>query len=466
VIRRIPVSVFFLLVSIDKLLSAIYFFIICLKTLICFVEANMKKNLEGLLSIVHENISDVPFGVRFWDGDTISFGSGKALFTLIFKTERSARRVFSEGSLGFGEEYVAGNIVVEGDFKTLMRLGTDGMIQNMKLPLKTKLALIVNHFRSLNTKRGSLNNVSHHYDRGNDFYRLYLDETMTYSCAYFRDGNDSLEQAQQQKYEHICRKLQLRQGETLLDIGCGWGGMLIYAARHYGTKGVGYTLSRGQAEYSRQLIREMGLEKKIEIVLDDYRHIAGQFDKFVSIGMFEHVGKSRIPIFMKQVGMLLKPGGVGLLHTIGKERKTPSDAWTMKYIFPGGYIPVLDHVIKVMGKSGFVPMDIENLRLHYAATLDQWAQRFEANANKIESMFDEKFVRMWRIYLNGSAAAFRNGDLRLYQILFTKGLNNQLPLTREHMYLTSQEKTQETKYLFDFAENSFRTHARESHHAV
>jgi cyclopropane-fatty-acyl-phospholipid synthase len=394
----------------------------------------MKKHLEHLLRIIHKNVSDVPFGVQFWDGDSVYFGSDQPLFTVIFKTERSVRRVFSEGGLGFGEEYVAGNIIVEGDFKELMRLGMDRSMQDMKLSLKTKLALLIRHLQSLNTARGSSKNVSHHYDRGNDFYRLYLDESMTYSCAYFRDGNDSLEQAQQQKYEHICRKLQLREGEALLDIGCGWGGMLIYAARHFGIKGVGYTLSREQTEYARQLVRDLGLERSVEIFLDDYRHITGQFDKFVSIGMFEHVGKGHIPTFMKQVQTLLKPGGVGLLHTIGKERKTSRDGWTMKYIFPGGYIPVLDHIIRVMGKSDFVPIDIENLRLHYAATLDKWVQRFEANANNIVSMFDEKFVRMWRMYLNGSAAAFRNGDLRLYQILFTKGLNNRFPLTRDHLY--------------------------------
>ena len=426
----------------------------------------MKKALEHLFRIVQENVSDIPFKVQFWDGDIINFGSGKSRFNLIFKTEQSARRIFGEGTLGFGEEYIAGNIVVEGDFKALMQLGTEPSVQDMKLSLKTKLALLIKHLQSLNTTKGSSRNISHHYDKGNDFYRLYLDETMTYSCAYFRDGNDSLEAAQQHKYEHICRKLQLREGETLLDIGCGWGGMLIYATKHYGTKGIGYTLSREQAEYSRQLIKEMGLEKNVEIVLDDYRHIAGQFDKFVSIGMFEHVGKGHIPTFMKQVKTLLKPGGVGLLHTIGKERKTPTDGWTMKYIFPGGYIPVLDHVIKVMGKSDFVPVDIENLRLHYAATLDRWAQRFEVNAHEIASMFDEKFVRMWRMYLNGSAAAFRNGDLRLYQILFTKGLNNQFPLTREHLYLRSGEKIQGMKSPIDLSQSNFRTHAPESHHAV
>jgi cyclopropane-fatty-acyl-phospholipid synthase len=426
----------------------------------------MKKALERLLRIIQENGSDVSFRVQFWDGDSINFGSGQPLFTLIFKTERSARRIFSEGSLGFGEEYVAGNIIVEGDFKVLMQLGTDRSIQDMKLSLRTRLALLIKHLQSLNTARGSSKNVSHHYDKGNDFYRLYLDESMTYSCAYFHSDDDSLGQAQQHKYEHICRKLLLREGETLLDIGCGWGGMLIYAARQYGTRGVGYTLSREQKEYATKLIKELGLEKNVEILLDDYRHIAGQFDKIVSIGMFEHVGKSNISTFMKQVKAALKPGGVGLLHTIGKERNTPRDGWTMKYIFPGGYIPVLDHIIKVMGRSGFVPVDIENLRLHYAATLDKWAQRFESNADKIASMFDENFVRMWRMYLNGSAAAFRNGDLRLYQILFTKGLNNYFPLTREHLYLTSGEKIGEMRNPIGFSKSNFHTHGRESHHTV
>ncbi|HOB69959.1 MAG TPA: class I SAM-dependent methyltransferase [Syntrophorhabdaceae bacterium] len=158
------------------------------------------------------------------------------------------------------------------------------------------------------------------------------------------------------------------------------------------------------------------------------------FDKFVSIGMFEHVGKAFISSFIDKTKSLLKPKGIGLLHTIGKESDTPEDPWTMKYIFPGGYLPILDHVVHIMGEKGLVPVDIENLRLHYAKTLDEWAKRFEANAMKIERMFDAGLVRMWRMYLNGSSAAFRWGNIRLYQILFTNGLNNDLPLTREHLY--------------------------------
>jgi cyclopropane-fatty-acyl-phospholipid synthase len=394
----------------------------------------MKKTLLHLLRILSDNVPDIPFKVQFWDGDAFSFGNGEPVFSLLFKTEEAARRIFSKGTLGFGEEYVAGNVFVEGDFKELMRLGTDPHFQDLKLSPRTKLAVMIEYLKSLNTMKGSLKNIAHHYDRGNEFYKLYLDESMTYSCAYFRSSEDTLEQAQQQKYEHICRKLQLQEGETLLDVGCGWGGMLIYATKHYGVKGYGCSLSTEQVGYAKKRIEEEGLEKDIRIALEDYRNITGQFDKFVSIGMFEHVGRKFIPAFMKKARTFLKTGGTGLLHTIGKERDAPDDAWTTKYIFPGTHIPVLDHVVRTMGENGLVPLDIENLRLHYAATLDEWARRFEANVQKIESLFDDKLVRMWRMFLNGSAAIFRNGDIRVYQILFSNGLNNALSLTREHVY--------------------------------
>ncbi len=256
----------------------------------------------------------------------------------------------------------------------------------------------MSHVRSLNTLKASARNVAHHYDLGNDFYKLYLDNSMTYSCAYFKNKNDTLEDAQLQKYEHICRKLHLKEGETLVDIGCGWGGMLLYAARRYGVKCLGCTLSAHQAEYAKKRVTEEGLGGNITILLEDYRNIKGQFDKFVSIGMFEHVGKSLISTFIDRTKAMLKPGGIGLLHTIGKERNTPFDPWTMKYVFPGGHLPVLDHVIRAMGKKGLVPIDIENLRLHYAATLDEWAKRFEANVEQIENMFDQRLVRTWRMY--------------------------------------------------------------------
>ncbi len=394
----------------------------------------MKTMLNKLLLALSKVNSDISFEIRFWDGESKMYGEGEPAFILTFVNEHAAKRLLRDGALGFGEEYMAGNIDVDDDFKELMRLGATPLIEDMNLSFLTKSGVLFQRLRTLNSASRSAKNISYHYDRGNDFYKLWLDESMTYSCAYFRSENDTLEKAQQQKYEHICRKLQLKKGETLVDIGCGWGGMLIYAAKHYGIKGVGCTLSRPQVDYAQQKIKEEGLEDQVSIRYQDYRKLTGTFDKFVSIGMFEHVGKNYIPTFLAQVRSLLKAGGLGLLHTIGKDKATRPDAWTIKYIFPGGYIPLLDEIIRAMGKTGLVPNDVENLRIHYAMTLDQWSKRYEANVAAVRKMFDERFVRMWRMFLNGSAAGFRYGTTRLYQIMFTDGLNNSLPLTREHIY--------------------------------
>lgn len=211
--------------------------------------------------------------------------------------------------------------------------------------------------------------------------------------------------------------------------------MLIYAAKKFNVTGVGCTLSEPQLQLAQERIKQEGLQDQIRILKQDYRNIEGVFNKFVSIGMFEHVGKKFIRQFMEKTRALLNKGGIGLLHYIGKEKVSRGDPWTLKYIFPGGYIPILDEVMRAMGELDLIPIDIENLRLHYAKTLDEWSKRFEARVDKIRKMFDESFVRMWRMFLNGSAAGFRYGNTRLFQITFTNGLNNLLPLTREHLYL-------------------------------
>jgi cyclopropane-fatty-acyl-phospholipid synthase len=394
----------------------------------------MKKAIKDLLNSFSKTAPGVPFEGRLWDGERLQFGSGVPVFVLTLKTELAAKRIFTGGALGFGEEYMDGNIEVEGEFKQLLRFGFDPAFRELRLSLWTKLGALWLYLTSLNTFVRSPRNISHHYDRGNDFYRLWLDASMTYSCAYFRRDGDTLEQAQDQKHSRICRKLQLKEGESLVDIGCGWGGMLFYAAKHYGVKCVGCTLSRPQYDYVAAKVKEEGLGDRITVLLQDYRAISGQFDKFVSVGMFEHVGKRFIPAFMEKTRSLLKPGGIGLLHTIGSERQTSGDPWTLKYIFPGGYVPRLDEIVREMGNCRLVPIDVENLRLHYAKTLDLWSERFEHNVKKIESMFDDKFVRMWRMFLLGSSAGFRYGDSRLYQVTFTNGLNNSLPITREHLH--------------------------------
>lgn len=394
----------------------------------------MKKNLKRFLVLLSDSVPDVSFAVRFWDGDRLDFGAGPPEFFLALKNPGAAKSVLRNGELGFAEAYMAGNIDVAGDFSQLLRLGVQAENRVKQLSLRSKMEFLFRYARNLNFPGQAHRNISYHYDLGNDFYRLWLDDSMTYSCAYFQHQGDSLEKAQRQKYDYICRKLQLAPGETLVDIGCGWGGMLLHAAKHYGVKGVGCTLSKPQVELAQQRVKEAGLQNQVAIHHMDYRSLSGRFDKLVSIGMFEHVGRKFIPVFMRKVQSLLKPGGIGLLHTIGREKQSYVNLWTTKYIFPGGYLPSLDEIVRAMGKFDLVPNDVENLRLHYAMTLDKWCERFEAHCDAVRRMFDERFVRMWRLFLYGSAANFRYGKIRLYHVTFTHGLNNDLSITRDYLY--------------------------------
>ena len=327
-----------------------------------------------------------------------------------------------------------GDLEIEKDLLKLFRLGFAINFDDHGLPFWQKIQMVILSLLNSSTLRRAPKNISFHYDKGDEFYALYLDKTMTYSCAYFSNPDDSLEQAQLNKYEHISRKLLLKPNESLLDIGCGWGGMLIYAAQKYGISGVGITLSKNQFQYANRKIEELGLQNQIKVLYQDYRQLNEKFDKIVSIGMMEHVGKKFIPIFIQKVSDLLKIRGLGLLHTIGKDTPSTGDLWTFSYIFPGAYIPTLHELVKEMGKSGFSILDVENLRFHYAKTLEKWAENFEGNIEKIGKLFDETFVRQWRLFLNSTAAGFKYGNSRLFQILVSKGLDNTLPVTRAHVY--------------------------------
>jgi len=373
------------------------------------------------------------FAFEFWDGEAIAYGNHPEMI-LRFRSKEGAKQLLCNGFLGFGEAYMAGDLEVEGDLQELLRLGICLRYDRRNLSFWKKIRFLAHSLATRNTLGRVPQNIEYHYDLGDEFYQLFLDQTLTYSCGYFTSERDSLQQAQLNKYEHICRKLKLRPGEKLLDIGCGWGGMLIYAAQNYGANGLGITLSHNQYERANRKIEELGLHNSIKVALADYREIDGEFDKFVSIGMFEHVGKAFIPVFMKELSRLLIKGGIGLLHTIGKVTESPGDPWILRYIFPGGYIPNLTEIVREMGLAGFSLLDVENLRLHYAHTLDRWADNYEKNLERAKQMFDEPFVRMWRLFLNASSAGFKYGSSRLYQILFSNGLNNELPLTRKHLY--------------------------------
>ncbi|MDY0212976.1 MAG: cyclopropane-fatty-acyl-phospholipid synthase family protein [Desulfuromonadaceae bacterium] len=394
----------------------------------------MKNIFKEIIEATDPHKSGAALQVHFWDGDNIRIGQQPAQAKLEFRSPTALRRVLQEGSLGFGEEYMLGNIEIEGDMQHLIRVGLNSSLDTPQLPLQTKMAVALLRLQTNNTKSRAAINIQRHYDLGNDFYRLWLDSSMTYSCAYFRNDRRNLEQAQSDKYEHICRKLRLKQGESLVDIGCGWGGMLIYAAKHYGISGVGCTLSQQQYEYACARIKEENLTGQINIRLEDYRDLRGQFDKFVSIGMFEHVGKKYHTTFMQKVRGLLKPGGFGVLHCITKDAPEKCDPWINKYIFPGGEIPAVNEVVRLLGNGAFILEDMENLRRHYAITLCEWTKRYEQVAATIEATFGPHFARMWRTYLNFSEAAFCCGKLHLHQFLFSCGTDHSYPLTREHVY--------------------------------
>jgi cyclopropane-fatty-acyl-phospholipid synthase len=395
----------------------------------------MKKVFRCIADAIHQADPLAAFTFEFWDGDKIAYGN-QSKVVLHFKSTRSAREILKKDFTGLGEAYMLGEVDVEGDLRELLRLGLALKFYENGLGLWRKFLVLCAYLTNGSTPERCQKDIARHYDLGNDFYALFLDKTMTYSCAYFKNDDDSLEAAQTNKYEHIARKLMLKRGERLIDIGCGWGGMLIYAAQKYGVTGVGNTLSRNQYEYANRKIRELGLTGRIEVLLQDYRQCTGEFDKLVSIGMFEHVGKRSIPVFMQKVSGLLKKGGLGLLHTIGKEIYSPTDPWITRYIFPGGYLPDLPEIVQNMGLVELSILDVENLRMHYSRTLDHWAENYEKNVERVRAMFDDVFVRMWRFYLLSCSAGFKYGFIRLYQILFSNGLNNELPMTREHIYVT------------------------------
>ncbi len=403
----------------------------------------MNNILEDIFKKVSARAPQVSFGAEFWDGTVKHYGAGTEAFKIIVRREESVKRILGGGTLAFGEEYTAGNIAIEGDLQKMAALYGQWQAVAGDLSVATVARILWNRAFSRGTIADAQKNIRRHYDISNDFYSLWLDPTMTYSCAYFKSDADSLETAQNNKLEHICRKLQLKAGESLVDIGCGWGGMMFYAAKHYGAVCSGYTLSKNQYDYVTRKIKEDGLEGKVSVYLQDYRKIKGSFDKFVSVGMFEHVGKRYEKKFFAVVKKILKPKGIGLLHTIGSKTGAATDPWIARYIFPGGYIPTLAMVAGNMSKAGLVFYDVEDLRLHYAKTLDFWIKNFENNLGQAQKIMSaqlrdeirsEQFMRMWRLYLNGCSVSFKDGGNRLYQIIFTNGVNNDLPLTRDYIY--------------------------------
>lgn len=379
-----------------------------------------------------EHIESGSFTLVFWDGTEEKYGDGVSLFKLIIRDRSVIGKMVKNPSLVFCEAYVDGLIELEGHIEEVIRL----IHLNKNLIAKYSLGKTGQKVTSMvrkSTIERQKKEVRHHYDLGNDFFSLWLDPTMSYSCAYFKSPEDTLEKAQLQKIDHTLKKLQLQPGQTLLDIGSGWGWLIIRAAQQYGVKATGITVSQEQYEKTKQRIMELELGHLVDVLSMDYRELAARGDKFdriVSVGMFEHVGQAGLPVYMAAINDMLKPGGLSLLHTITHTTEAPGNPWIEKYIFPGGYIPSLRETIWLLPEYNFNLLDAECLRMHYAMTLDLWAENYEKNINLVREKFDEKFIRMWRFYLHSCAASFRYSGLSIHQLLFSKDLNNNLALTR------------------------------------
>jgi cyclopropane-fatty-acyl-phospholipid synthase len=374
------------------------------------------------------------FEVVWPDNKREKYGPDKSEFVLHFTSNDVARRILYNASLGFGECYTEGKIKVEGDLQAV----TDLAARNNGILPKGIHSLINRLLRlfSGSSARKTRKDISQHYDIGNEFYKLWLDETLTYSCAYFQFPEQDLKTAQLNKIDHLLKKLQLQPGQTLLDIGSGWGGLILQAASRYGVTAMGITHSKEQLTETRNLIEKNGLNGKVTVELADYRELKGsnRFDRIVSVGMFEHVGKAFHNHYFKTITQLLKDKGISVLHTITRNTEQATDPWLRKYIFPGCYIPSWREIVFNLPEWNLYLTDVESLRMHYAKTLDDWAFNFYQNRDTIVQMFDEKFARMWWLYLRSSASSFRFSGMDLHQFVFTKGLNNALPLTRDYMY--------------------------------
>ncbi len=371
----------------------------------------------------------IPVAFRIQSGEeSMIVGRDRPEFTVTLNEDLDKKELLTSTSLALGEAYMKEELEVDRDLYEVLNLflGQMGKFKTDKSALK-KLIL------TSKAKKNQEKEVRSHYDIGNEFYRLWLDETMSYSCGYFKNAEDTLYDAQVNKADHILEKLQLQEGMTLLDIGCGWGFLRMRAAKKYGIKGTGITLSKEQYQKFSEDIEREGLKDCLQVELMDYRdlkHSGAQFDRVVSVGMLEHVGRGNYELFMENAEAVLKPEGLFLLHYISAQKEHEGDPWIKKYIFPGGTIPSLREIIDILPEYEFHVLDIESLRRHYNRTLLCWRENFLKHRAEIARMQGEEFTRMWELYLASCAATFNNGIIDLHQILTSKGINNRLPMTR------------------------------------
>ncbi len=376
------------------------------------------------------------------DGSILRFGNTDADPVRIRLTDKATEgRIGRNPALGAGEAFMDGRLIVEsGDIMDLLDLVGRNLRWDRGNTLRVSLwnqQRLAAKWDELNARTRSKRNVAHHYDLSDSLYDLFLDAERQYSCGYFRPGNDGpdsdLDQAQRDKLEHIARKLRLEPGQRVLDIGCGWGGMARHIHRVSGAEVLGVTLSQEQLKYARAKAESLGMADKVRYELMDYRDVQGPFDRIVSVGMFEHVGRPNYFAYFDKVAELLTPDGVALIHTIGRSSgKGATDPWTAKYIFPGGYTPALSEIMPHIERAFLWTTDVEVWRLHYAKTLEHWLRRCRARKAEIVALYDERFFRMWEFYLGGAMNAFRFDDHVVFQLQLARKRDG-VPIARDYL---------------------------------
>lgn len=371
--------------------------------------------------------------------------SGKP--TIVVADRRTLAELALDPEIAFGDAYSDGRIEVHGDLvaflEDLMRSMHEGAKAGWYGRLRSWWLDLVDD----NSRSGSKKNIHRHYDLNVDFYKLWLDERMVYTCAYFPTVSAALEDAQVAKMDHVCRKLQLQAGEKVVEAGCGWGALALHMAKHYGVTVRAFNISHEQIAYAREQAKRQGLADRVAFVEDDYRNIAGRQDAFVSVGMLEHVGPSHYEEFGRVIHRTVGDWGRGLVHFIGRNHPHPFSPWIRKRIFPGAYAPALSQVMHMLEPLNLSVLDVENLRMHYAKTLEHWLDRFDGSVDRVSQMFGPEFVRAWRLYLAGSLAAFRCGGLQLFQVAFAGAKYRPTSWTRAHLYEQGEAAVRETKWM-------------------
>ena len=379
---------------------------------------------------------DVAFAL--WDGHDAYRPPGECHGRIVFRDRGALLSVVVSPEVGFGDAFSAGRIEVEGDLvDVLARCYRSTDRANAVAAKRSALGRLPKP-RS-NTTSGSRRHIQHHYDLGNDFYRLWLDEDMVYTCAYYDTPEATLEQAQRAKMDHVCRKLMLRPGQRVIEAGCGWGSLALHMAREFGVRVRAFNISREQIAYARERASREGMDGMVEFVHDDYRNIEGTCDAFVSVGMLEHVGVQNYHALGEVIARTLGSNGLALIHSVGRNRPTPVNAWLEQRIFPGSYPPSLREMMAIFEPFNFSIIDVENLRLHYARTLREWLGRFDRAADTVRAMYDDAFIRAWRLYLAGCSAAFFANSIQLFQVVCAPPDNNDVPWTRTHVYPRAAE---------------------------